>query len=146
MPGGREPRWESTVAQQKADNIHLRKSQTEDEFVSLRESRDRTLPMPKLILLALQVNIAGGRLPEPERATISQNTDGCAQTCDLGRVTFGFEILRQRARARVALRLAFLYAFPHADHDAAVLAYGQLGGKLHGNKGRGREGCPAACH
>jgi glyoxylase-like metal-dependent hydrolase (beta-lactamase superfamily II) len=66
MPGGREPRWESTVAQQKADNIHLRKAQTEDEFVSLRETRDRTLPMPKLMLSALQVNIAGGRLPEPD--------------------------------------------------------------------------------
>ena len=66
MPGGREPRWESTVAQQKADNIHLLKARTEAEFVSLREALDRTLAMPKLILAALQVNIAGGRLPEPE--------------------------------------------------------------------------------
>ena len=66
MPGGREPRWESTVAQQKTENIHLRKARTKDEFVSLRQARDRTLPMPKLILAALQVNIAGGRLPEPE--------------------------------------------------------------------------------
>ena len=66
MPGGREPRWESTVAQQNADNIHLLKARTEAEFVSLREARDRTLAMPKLILAALQVNIAGGRLPEPE--------------------------------------------------------------------------------
>src|SRR5215204_3534577 len=64
--GGREPQWESTVARQKAENIHLRKANSEGEFISLRESRDRTLPMPKLILLALQVNIAGGRLPEPE--------------------------------------------------------------------------------
>ena len=39
---------------------------TEAEFVLLREARDRTLAMPKLILAALQVNIAGGRLPEPE--------------------------------------------------------------------------------
>jgi len=66
MPGGREPRWESTVAQQKTENTHLRKARTEDEFVALRQARDRTLPMPKLILAALQVNIAGGRLPEPE--------------------------------------------------------------------------------
>ena len=66
MPGGREPQWESTVARQKAENIHLRRATTEDEFVPLREERDRTLPMPKLILSALQVNIAGGRLPEPE--------------------------------------------------------------------------------
>ena len=39
---------------------------TEAEYVALREARDRTLPMPKLILHALQVNINGGRLPEPE--------------------------------------------------------------------------------
>jgi glyoxylase-like metal-dependent hydrolase (beta-lactamase superfamily II) len=66
MPGGREPRWESTVWQQKTDNIHLRKAKSEAEFVRLREERDRTLAMPKLILSALQVNINAGRLPEPE--------------------------------------------------------------------------------
>jgi glyoxylase-like metal-dependent hydrolase (beta-lactamase superfamily II) len=66
MPGGREPRWESTVAEQKAKNIHLAKVKTEEEFVALRERRDRELPMPKLILHSLQVNIRGGRLPEPE--------------------------------------------------------------------------------
>jgi glyoxylase-like metal-dependent hydrolase (beta-lactamase superfamily II) len=66
QPGGREPRWESTVAEQKAANIHMAKSKTEAEFVAFREARDRTLPMPKLILHALQVNINGGRLPEPE--------------------------------------------------------------------------------
>src|SRR5215203_5946563 len=66
LPGGREPRWESTVALQKAENIHLKKAKSEGEFVKLREDRDRTLPMPKLILAALQVNIAGGRLPAPE--------------------------------------------------------------------------------
>ena len=65
-PGGREPRWESTVRQQKTDNIHLRKAKSEAEFVRLREERDRTLAMPKLILSALQVNINAGRLPEPE--------------------------------------------------------------------------------
>lgn len=66
MPGGREPRWESTIAQQKRENIHLVKAKTEEEFVALREARDCTLPMPNLILHALQVNIRGGRLPEPE--------------------------------------------------------------------------------
>jgi glyoxylase-like metal-dependent hydrolase (beta-lactamase superfamily II) len=66
QPGGREPAWESTVAKQRADNIHLRKAWTEAAFVALREARNRELPMPKLILLALQVNLAGGRLPEPE--------------------------------------------------------------------------------
>ena len=64
-PGGREPRWESTVADQKRCNIHVA-GKTELEFVALREQRDRTLPMPRLILHALQVNIAGGRLPTPE--------------------------------------------------------------------------------
>ncbi|WP_406855447.1 MBL fold metallo-hydrolase [Alsobacter sp. KACC 23698] len=66
MPGGRAPRWESTVAEQKASNIHLTKAKTEAEFVALREERDRSLPMPKLILHALQVNMRGGRFPEPE--------------------------------------------------------------------------------
>ena len=66
MPGGRQPQWESTVAAQKAENIHLVKARTEAEFVALREKRDRELPMPKLILHSLQVNIRGGRLPEPE--------------------------------------------------------------------------------
>ena len=66
MPGGRAPAWESSVAEQKGSNIHLRTAHNEDEFVALREARDRQLPMPKLILHALQVNIAGGRLPAPE--------------------------------------------------------------------------------
>lgn len=65
-PAGRKPRWESTVAQQRAQNIHLTKAKSEEEFVALREKRDRELQMPKLILHSLQVNIRGGRLPEPE--------------------------------------------------------------------------------
>jgi len=64
--GGREPLWESTVGLQKAKNIHLVAAHSEAEFVALREARDRTLPMPRLILHALQVNMNGGRLPEPE--------------------------------------------------------------------------------
>ncbi len=66
QPGGREPRWESTVAEQKVANTHMSKCATEAEYVEVREARDRTLPMPKLILHALQVNMNGGRLPEPE--------------------------------------------------------------------------------
>lgn len=65
-PGGREPEWESTVAEQKLGNIHLRKAPDEDAFVAMREARDARLPMPELILHALQVNMRGGRLPEPE--------------------------------------------------------------------------------
>lgn len=64
--GGREPLWESTVAEQKSKNIHVAACMTEADFVALREARDRTLPMPRLILHALQVNMNGGRLPEPE--------------------------------------------------------------------------------
>jgi glyoxylase-like metal-dependent hydrolase (beta-lactamase superfamily II) len=66
QPGGRQPQWESTVEHQRTQNIHLKQSPGEGEFVALRERRDRTLPMPKLILHALQVNINGGQLPEPE--------------------------------------------------------------------------------
>ncbi|MBL0370849.1 TIGR01244 family phosphatase [Rhizobium sp. KVB221] len=65
QPGGRAPRWESTVAEQKRANAHL-VGVSEQAFVELRTARDKTLPMPKLILHALQVNTRGGRLPEPE--------------------------------------------------------------------------------
>ncbi|YCI03912.1 MBL fold metallo-hydrolase [Ensifer sp. D2-11] len=64
-PGGRDALWESTVAEQKADNKHVA-GKTQTDFVSLREARDKTLPMPKLILHALQVNIRGGELPAAE--------------------------------------------------------------------------------
>lgn len=66
QPGGREPLWESTVAEQKAKNTHMSGCRSEAEFIKLREARDKTLSMPKLILHALQVNMNGGRLPEPE--------------------------------------------------------------------------------
>lgn len=65
QPGGRNPRWESSVAAQKSGNAHIA-GQDAASFVRLREARDKTLPMPKLILQALQVNINGGRLPDPE--------------------------------------------------------------------------------
>jgi glyoxylase-like metal-dependent hydrolase (beta-lactamase superfamily II) len=64
-PDGRAPCWESTVAAQKANNRHLRNND-EAKFVKFRTERDRRLPMPVLILSALQVNLAGGRLPVPE--------------------------------------------------------------------------------
>lgn len=66
QPNGREPLWQSTVAEQKANNIHISRYLTEADFVHARETRDKILPMPKLILHALQVNTNGGRLPEPE--------------------------------------------------------------------------------
>jgi glyoxylase-like metal-dependent hydrolase (beta-lactamase superfamily II) len=66
MPDGRAPKWESTVAEQKKSNKHVGGGRTREQYVKLREARDATLPMPKLILHALQVNIRGGRLPAPE--------------------------------------------------------------------------------
>ena len=65
QPNGREARWESTVATQKAYNPHVR-DYDETTFIALRTQRDRLLPLPNLMLAALQVNIAGGRLPPPE--------------------------------------------------------------------------------
>ncbi|MTH34596.1 MBL fold metallo-hydrolase [Paracoccus limosus] len=66
QPGGRAPAWQSTVARQKAENIHIASVPDEAAFVALREARDRSLPMPRLILHALQVNMDAGRLPAPE--------------------------------------------------------------------------------
>jgi glyoxylase-like metal-dependent hydrolase (beta-lactamase superfamily II) len=66
QPGGRAPQWESTVAEQKRGNIHFRDDPSEVEFVVRRRKRDAELSMPRLILSALQVNMNGGRLPEPE--------------------------------------------------------------------------------
>lgn len=64
-PGGREARWESTVVEQRAHNVFIRDSVTEDEFVERRRARDQELGAPVLILPSLQVNIRAGRLPEP---------------------------------------------------------------------------------
>ncbi len=65
-PNGREIRWESTVAEERAYNIHVRDGMTEDDFVAMREARDRTLGMPRLILPSLQVNMRAGALPPAE--------------------------------------------------------------------------------
>ncbi|TCK31395.1 glyoxylase-like metal-dependent hydrolase (beta-lactamase superfamily II) [Ancylobacter aquaticus] len=66
QPDGRAPMWESTVAAQKASNIHMARCATQEAFVAVREERDRSLAMPKLILQSLQINTNGGRLPVPE--------------------------------------------------------------------------------
>ncbi|PXW23700.1 MBL fold metallo-hydrolase [Paraburkholderia caballeronis] len=65
-PDAREPRFETTVAAQRRDNIHLHDGVSEDAFVAMRSARDRTLDMPTLILPSIQVNIRAGRMPEPE--------------------------------------------------------------------------------
>lgn len=64
-PGGREIRWETTVAEQRATNIHVRDGVTEDEYVPMRKARDSTLGLPKLLIPSIQVNIRGGHLPAP---------------------------------------------------------------------------------
>ncbi|MBP2296246.1 MBL fold metallo-hydrolase [Azospirillum rugosum] len=65
-PGRDEYAWESTVAEQRARNVHVRDGVAEDEFVALRTARDRTLDVPKLILPSVQVNVRAGQLPPPE--------------------------------------------------------------------------------
>jgi len=58
--------WETTIAAQRQDNVHVHDGIGEDEFVRMREARDATLDMPRLILPSIQVNIRGGHFPEPE--------------------------------------------------------------------------------
>jgi hypothetical protein len=65
-PSQRSARWEVTVAEQRAANIHIHDGISEEEFVDMRTRRDATLQMPVLILPAIQVNISAGHLPEPE--------------------------------------------------------------------------------
>jgi glyoxylase-like metal-dependent hydrolase (beta-lactamase superfamily II) len=65
QPGGREVRWESTIADQKQNNIQLRADTTEEQFVHFRNERDKTLNAPKLLFQSVQVNVDGGALPQP---------------------------------------------------------------------------------
>lgn len=65
-PNGRDIKWETTVAEERAHNIHVRDGVSEDEFVKMRTERDETLALPKLIIPSIQVNIRGGHLPEPD--------------------------------------------------------------------------------
>ncbi|MDR6520696.1 MBL fold metallo-hydrolase [Variovorax atrisoli] len=62
-PASRQPGWQTTVAQQRAHNIHVRDGIGADEFVAMRTARDATLDVPTLILPSIQVNVRGGRLP-----------------------------------------------------------------------------------
>lgn len=67
-PGGREIRWETSVGEERRDNIHVRDGVSEAEFVAMREARDKTLGMPKLIIPSLQVNMRAGRLPPKDES------------------------------------------------------------------------------
>ena len=62
-PNNRPPQWQSTVAQERKDNIHVHDGVSEDDFVAMRAARDATLEMPVLMLPAVQVNVRAGRMP-----------------------------------------------------------------------------------
>jgi glyoxylase-like metal-dependent hydrolase (beta-lactamase superfamily II) len=64
-PNGRDIKWETTVAEERAHNIHVHDGVTEDEFVRMRTERDATLAMPRLIIPSIQVNMHAGQLPPP---------------------------------------------------------------------------------
>lgn len=66
QPGGRELKYISSVAEQRATNIHIRTGISEDEFVQMRERRDASLEMPVLILPSVQVNMRAGHFPPEE--------------------------------------------------------------------------------
>ena len=65
-PSSREVKWLTTVGEQKENNVHVKTSILEDEFVKIREARDKTLNMPNLIIPSIQVNMRAGNLPPPE--------------------------------------------------------------------------------
>ena len=65
-PGRDEFRWETTVAEESASNIHIRDGITENDFVAMREARDAKLGMPKLILPSVQINMRAGEMPPAE--------------------------------------------------------------------------------
>lgn len=62
-PAGREAKWETTVAEQRTKNIHVRDGITEEGFVAMRKARDATLEVPTLILPSIQVNVRAGQMP-----------------------------------------------------------------------------------
>ena len=66
LPTGRaQPAWETSVAAERAANVHVRDGVSEAAFIAMRQARDKTLAAPRLILPSLQVNIRGGALPKP---------------------------------------------------------------------------------
>ncbi len=66
-PGRDEYAWETTVAEQRAMNVHVGGDHnSQEEFVAMRDARDETLAMPKLIIPSIQVNMRAGQMPEPD--------------------------------------------------------------------------------
>ncbi|HBD92295.1 MAG: MBL fold metallo-hydrolase [Rhodobacteraceae bacterium GWE1_64_9] len=70
-PGRDDYAWETTVGAQKALNIHVGAGKSREDFIAMREKRDATLAMPRLIIPSLQVNMRAGQMPEPEDNGIS---------------------------------------------------------------------------
>jgi glyoxylase-like metal-dependent hydrolase (beta-lactamase superfamily II) len=70
-PAGREPQCQCTVADERSRNIHVHDGVPQDEFVAMRQARDATLEMPRLILPSIQVNIRAGAVPPPEANGVS---------------------------------------------------------------------------
>jgi glyoxylase-like metal-dependent hydrolase (beta-lactamase superfamily II) len=70
-PKGREAAWQTTVAAQRAGNIHVRDGISEDAFVAMRKARDATLEVPTLILPSIQVNVRAGQMPPAEADGVS---------------------------------------------------------------------------
>lgn len=70
-PKGRAPQWQSTVAEERAHNIHVHDGISENEFVAMRTARDATLEMPVLIIPSVQLNVRAGQMPPPEDNGIS---------------------------------------------------------------------------
>lgn len=63
--------WETTMLAERTGNVHVHEGVSEEDFVAMRTQRDATLSMPKLILPSIQVNMRGGRMPEPEENGVS---------------------------------------------------------------------------
>ncbi|MDX5406488.1 MAG: MBL fold metallo-hydrolase [Chromatiaceae bacterium] len=71
QPNGRELKYQTSVLEQKTQNIHVKADTPEQEFVQKREARDKTLAVPRLIYPSVQVNIRGGQLPKAEQNGVS---------------------------------------------------------------------------
>jgi glyoxylase-like metal-dependent hydrolase (beta-lactamase superfamily II) len=65
QPNGRPLQFKVTIAEQKRSNIHIKATTTENEFVEMRTTRDKTLKAPRLLLPSVQINIRAGQMPEP---------------------------------------------------------------------------------
>jgi glyoxylase-like metal-dependent hydrolase (beta-lactamase superfamily II) len=70
-PNGRDYAWETTVADQKASNIHIKDGVAEEDYAAMRTARDAKLAVPVLLLPAVQVNMRAGHLPPPEDNGVS---------------------------------------------------------------------------